>query len=96
MSHRNIRNRQSFPLFPAFVIDTISCHGSDLVTNNLEPVEGLYTSEHPGNLGSLPLLGWQQIVKLVARKCLALDPLTLGEDSNPPADGLGGVLVFLW
>merc|ERR550534_831664 len=39
------------------------------------------------------LLGGGEVVKLTSRESIALGPLLLGEDSDPPADGSGGVLV---
>merc|ERR1719334_1661412 len=80
------------------VVDTVSSHGGDLVhslqvLDNLGLVERLHPGEHARVLAAHLLLGGGEIVKLSAREGVALGPLLLGEDADPPADGGGGVLV---
>merc|ERR1711936_634815 len=80
------------------IVDTVTGHGSDLVhalqvLDNLGLVEGLDSGTHARILDAHLLLGGGEVVKLTSREGMAISPLLLGEDSNPPADGNGGVLV---
>merc|ERR1711971_862682 len=80
------------------VIDTVTSHGGDLllllqVLDNLGLVEGLNAGEHPGVGGGSLLFADGGGIELTARVGLTVSALVLLEDSNPLADGLGGVLV---
>merc|ERR1719494_1219229 len=80
------------------VVDSVSSHSGDLVhalqvLDNLGLVERLHSGEHARVLATHLLLGGGEVVELSAREGVALSPLLLGEDADPPADRGGGVFV---